>query len=104
MVSIGSIGSIWYQLASICFLLTCVARNFLQIRILIIIGNLLLVINASLGWPFWPEYVRDPIVLAPDSIVWGGLIALFNFISVLFEIKKSKQSFYRVILLRKFLG
>ena len=96
-----SIGSIWFQLASLCFLSICICKNAVQIRILIILGNILMITNASLGWPFWPDIIRVPKVIALDSIIWGCLIAFLNLISLISEIKQSRNSFFNLLLNRK---
>jgi hypothetical protein len=90
MVEIGSVGSIWYQIASFSFLIVAFVRNFIQLRVCVIVGNLLFILNASLGWPFWPNIVRDPLVIAPDTMVWASLVIIFTVVSLISEMKTLK--------------
>lgn len=90
VVIVGSIGSIFYQIGSFLFFLTAFTRNVIQVRVLLIIGNVLFIINGLLGWPFWPDVVRKPLMIAPDAIVWGGLIALCNIVKFVSDIQELK--------------
>jgi hypothetical protein len=86
-VEIGAIGSIWYQIGQVFFLSTAFFSNPIPIRICIIIGNFLFVVNAAVGWPFWPDISRKPYVLAIDTIIWEGVIGSFNIFKLIQEIR-----------------
>ena len=85
-VEIGAIGSIWYQLGQVFFLATAFFSNPIPIRTCIVFGNFLFVINAAVGWPFWPDIKRDPPVIAIDTIIWEGVIGTFNIFKLVQEI------------------
>lgn len=88
MVEVGAIGSIWYQVGQIFFMSTAFFSGPIKIRLCIILGNLLFVLNAGLGWPFWPDLKREPYVLAVDTIIWEGVIGTFNIIKLFIEVRE----------------
>lgn len=89
-MSVGSVGSVLYQFASFIFFVTGFAKNVIQVRFLLIVGNILFIVNGLLGWPFFPDMIRTPLVIAPDAIVWGVLIILCNFVKLVYDIEELK--------------
>ena len=106
MTSVGSVGSIFYQFGSFLFFMTGFAKNIIQVRVLLVLGNILFIINGLLGWPFWPDVIRTPLVIAPDAIIWGGLIGMCNVVKFVYEIEELKiktwKGFFNVLFFNKF--
>src|SRR5947209_4599140 len=65
--------SIYAQLASFFFLLAAIFSDILLIRFCLVMGNLLLMINGSLGLPIWPNAISNPFHVAIDVLVWSTL-------------------------------
>ena len=92
MVEIGAIGSIWYQIGQLFFWAPVLFKDHLKIRLCIIVGNLLFVLNAALGWPFWPDLKRKPAVLAIDTVIWEGIIGLCNIVRFIYDYREYRKN------------
>ena len=71
------INSIFYQLANVFFVLAAIFSDIILIRFSLVMGNMLLIINAALGWPFWGSYINTPNVQI-DTLVWSSLALVLH--------------------------
>jgi len=84
------INSIWFQLALLAFTSVFLTNNIVLIRLLLITGDCLLLLNSILGWPFWPDVKRDTDEKAWDTIFWSSLNIVLNSV-VLFKFYRDKR-------------
>src|SRR4051812_22438689 len=79
---INPVGSVYYQFANLFFLLAALYTDILLIRGSLVLGNLMILIQAALGWPFYPCWTNAPWV-SLDTLVWSFLSLLFHSLAVL---------------------
>ena len=69
-VSLGVALSIWYQLGSLCFVLSGLFSDLLVIRCILWMANFFMFLNSILGSPIWPSlYVTDSVSI--NGLVWA---------------------------------
>ena len=73
-----SYNSIWFHTASLFFTSIIFTSDVIKIRLLIIAGNVFMLLNALLGWPFYPDIIRKPVVISWDSTFWPIFNIIFN--------------------------
>jgi len=71
------VNAIYSQLASFFFLLAAIFNDILLVRFSLVVGNILLIVGASLGWPLWPNVSNWPNV-AIDTVVWCSVTVVFH--------------------------
>ena len=74
----SSYNSIWFHIGSFLFTSLGFTNDVLKIRILLISGNLFILLNALVGWPFWPDIIRKPITISWDSVIWPVINIVIN--------------------------
>jgi hypothetical protein len=79
--NIKMVSSIYSQVASFFFLFAAIFSDILLVRFCLVLGNLLLMVNAALGLPIWPNVINAPNV-AIDVLVWSTLAFLLHLLAL----------------------
>lgn len=89
--------SIWFHIGSLFFTSLCITNDIFKIRLLLILGNVFILLNALLGWPEWGTLVRKPIEIYWDSIAWPIINITFNLYDIWkdWKLKNKKNNIAR---------
>lgn len=68
--------SLWIQLASFFFFMSGIFGDLMVIRFFLVMAYVMLLINAVLGSPLWPDLTGSAGTLAVDSLFWA-VISLY---------------------------
>jgi hypothetical protein len=91
--------SLWVQLASLSFLLAGLHADLLVVRFFLFLAYLMLMIEASLGSPLWPNIINlnniDLSKIAADALFWS-ILSLYvhgsSLMSLILDERKPKLS------------
>lgn len=76
MVEIVTPLSLWIQLASLFFFMSGIFGDLLVIRFFLVLAYIMLLTNAVVGSPLWPDLTGHDGTLAVDSLCWA-IISLY---------------------------
>mmetsp|Transcript_25728 Transcript_25728/g.60552 ORF Transcript_25728/g.60552 Transcript_25728/m.60552 type:complete len:466 (-) Transcript_25728:164-1561(-) len=83
--------SLWIQLASFFFLLSGIYGDLLVIRFFLVLAYIMLLLNAVLGSPLWPDITGSSGTLAWDSLCWA-IVSLYVHGSSLWYLLRDEQA------------